>query len=51
MTPEVSAEYLAKVSDEEIDAELALEREKYDVEVTYCDDHRLATKSGLAIRK
>ena len=51
MTADVVQEYLAKVSDEEIDAELALEREKYDVEVTYCDDHRLATKSGLAIRK
>ena len=36
MTPEVVAEYLAKVTDEEIDAEMALEKTKYNVEVTFC---------------
>ena len=51
MTPDVVKAYLEKVSEEEIDAEMALEREKYDVRVTYYEDHRLATKSGLAIRK
>jgi len=51
MTPDVVKGYLEKVSEEEIDAEMALEREKYDVNVTYHEDHRLATKSGLAIRK
>ena len=51
MTPDVVKEYLAKVTDEEIDAEMALEREKYNVEVSYHEEHRLATKSGLAIRK
>ena len=51
MTPEVVAEYLAKVTDEEIDAEMALEKTKYNVEVTYHEEHKLATKSGLAIRK
>ena len=51
MTPEVVAEYLAKVPDEEIDAEMALEKPKYNVEVTYHEEHRLAIKSGLAIRK
>ena len=51
MTPEVVNEYLAKVTEEEIDAELALEKEKYNVQVSYVQEHRLATKSGLAIRK
>ena len=51
MTPDVVNEYLAKVTDEEIDAEMALEKEKYNVQVTYLEEHRLATKSGLAIRK
>jgi len=51
MTPEVVQEYLAKVTEEEIDAEMALEQTKYNVNVTYVEEHRLATKSGLAIRK
>lgn len=51
MTPEVVAEYLAKVTDEEVAAEMASDAAKFNVEVTYVDEYKLATKSGLAIRK
>ncbi len=51
MTPEVVAEYVAKVTDEEIEAEIALDRTKYDVDVSYVEEYKLATKSGLAVRK
>ena len=51
MTPEVVNEYLAKVTDEEIEAEMAMDATKYNVEVTYKEEYKMATKSGLAIRK
>ena len=51
MTPEVVAEYLAKVTDAEVAAEMASDAAKFNVEVTYVDEYKLATKSGLAIRK
>lgn len=51
MTPEVVQEYLAKVTDEEVEAEIALDAKKYTVEVTFNEEYRAATKSGLAIRK
>ena len=51
MTPEVVAEYLDKVTEEEIDAEMAADAVKYNVEVTWQEEYRLATKSGLAVRK
>ena len=51
MTPEVSAEYLAKVTDEEVAAEMALDAQKYTVEATWEEEYKLATKSGLAVRK
>ena len=51
MTPEVSTEYLAKVTDEEVEAEMALDAAKYNVKVTYLEEYKLATKSGLAVRK
>jgi len=51
MTPEVVAEYIAKVTDEEVAAEMAADAVKYDVDVTYLDEYKLATKSGLAVRK
>ena len=51
MTPDVSAEYLAKVTDEEVAAEMALDAVKYDVEATWEEEYKLATKSGLAVRK
>ncbi len=51
MTDDDVKEYLAKVTDEEIEAEIAKDAEKYTVEVTFEEEYRLATKSGLAIRK
>ena len=51
MTPEVVAEYLAKVTDEEVEAEIARDAIKYDVQVSYVEEYKAATKSGLAIRK
>ncbi len=51
MTPEVVKEYLAKVTDEEVAAEMEQDKTKYNVEVTYMDEYKQATKSGLAIRK
>ena len=51
MTPEVVAEYIGKVTDEEVEAEMAADAAKYTVNVTYMDEYKLATKSGLAVRK
>ena len=51
MTPEISAAYVAKVTEEEVDAEIALDREKYTVEVHKTEEYRAATRSGLAVRK
>ena len=51
MTPEVSAAYLAKVTEEEIDAEIAADRSRFEVVVENEENYRLATKSGLALRK
>ena len=51
LTPDVSAEYVAKVTDEEVEAELAQDARKYTVEVTFEEEYKLATKSGLALRK
>lgn len=51
MTPDVVSEYLRSVTEEEIDQELALDAEKYTIEVTFCEEYRSATRSGLAVRK
>ena len=51
MTPEVVAEYIAKVTDEEVEAEIAADAAKYNVQVTWQEEYRAATKSGLAVRK
>ena len=51
MTPEVSAQYLAKVTEAEVDEELRLDQEHYTVQARNMDNYRLATKSGLALRK
>ena len=51
MTPEVVAEYIAKVTDEEVEAEIALDAAKYNVTVTWQEEYKAATKSGLAVRK
>ena len=51
MTPEVVAAYLPKVTEEEIDAEIASDRKKFNVEATGEKEYREATRSGLAVRK
>ncbi|MBQ7330300.1 MAG: hypothetical protein IJW94_00675 [Oscillospiraceae bacterium] len=51
MTTDVVKEYVAKVTDEEVDAEIALDAKKYTVNVNKMEEYRLATKSGLAVRK
>ena len=51
MTPDVTEKYLAQVTEAEIDAEIAADAEKYNVEIKNMDNYRAATKSGLAIRK
>ena len=51
MTPEAVKEYYAKVTDEEVAAEIAKDKETYDVDVSYTEEYKFATKSGLAIRK
>ncbi len=51
MTPDLAAEYLAKVTDEEIRAEIASDEENYDVQVNNREAYQAATKAGLAIRK
>lgn len=51
MTAEVVEKYLAMVTDEEVAAEMAADALQYDVDVTYSDEYKLATKSGLAVRK
>jgi len=51
MTPDVVSEYLRSVTEEDIDQELALDAEKYTIEVTFHEEYRAATRSGLAVRK
>ena len=51
MTKEAVAEYLPKVTEEEIDAEIASDQAKYDCEITFAQPYREATRSGLAVRK
>ena len=51
MTPEIAAEYLARVTDEEIETEMAQDAGKYSVEVTKPEDYKRSTKAGLAVRK
>lgn len=51
MTPEISAEYMKKVTEEEIDAEIALDGKKYTVEARGREAYRAATRAGLAVRK
>lgn len=43
--------YLAKVTDKEVEAEIAYDKEKYNVEINNVEAYKAATKSGLAIRK
>ena len=51
MTKEISARYLSQVTQAQIDAELAEDAAKYDVEVTFREEYREATRAGLALRK
>ena len=51
MTTEVVKEYLPKVTEEEIDAEIAYDRRNYNVKIANEENYRAATKSGLAVRK
>ena len=51
MNPDIMKEYLAKVTEEEIDAEIRADRHRYDVRVDKEDNYRAATKTGLALRK
>jgi len=51
MTPEVVAAYLPKVTEAEIDAEIASDKAKYDSDITFEKEYREATRSGLAVRK
>ena len=51
MTTEVVKEYLPKVTEEEIDAEIESDRKKYNVKIENEENYRAATKSGLAVRK
>ena len=51
MTPEVVTKYLAQVTEEEIDAEIASDRQRFCFEITKEDDYRACTRSGLAVRK
>ena len=51
MTPQLIQEYLAQVTESQIDDEIKKDQEKYDVEVTFQAEYRGATKVGLAMRK
>lgn len=51
MTSDVAKKYLAKVTDAEVDAEMAKDASKYTINVTFMEEYKLATKSGLALRK
>lgn len=51
MTPDVTAKYLAQVTDEEVDIEIAMDALRYNCQITDAENYRAATRSGLAIRK
>ena len=51
MTPEVTKQYLAQVTEEEIDAEIASDKAKYRLDINDEANYRAATRSGLAVRK
>ena len=51
MTPELVQTYLAKVTDDEVEAEIASDRSRYAVSVKQEENYRAATRSGLAVRK
>ena len=51
MTPEDVKAYFEKVTDREVAEEIARDAQKYSIHVTFTEEYKLATKSGLAIRK
>lgn len=51
MTPEAVGQYLAQVTPEEVEAEIADDLRKYNCEITFTQEYREATRSGLAVRK
>ena len=51
MTPETVREYLSQVTPEEVEAEIADDARKYTCEITFTQEYREATRSGLAVRK
>ena len=51
MTPEVVKEYVAKVTPEEVEAEIVYDKANYNVKVANEEAYKAATLSGLAVRK
>lgn len=51
LTADIMQKYLAKVTDDEIEKELAYDARYYDVRVDNIDAYKEATKTGLAMRK
>ncbi len=51
MTPDVVKKYLAQVTEEDIDKEIAYDYANYNIRSNWPEVYREATRSGLAIRK
>ena len=51
MDSETVQSFLEQVREDEVDAEMALDRELFDVRVAGGENHRAAVRSGLAVRK
>jgi len=51
MTSDVVEKYLARITDAEIDAEMAADAARFTIEVEAPENYRAATKAGLAVRK
>ncbi len=51
LTPDITKEYLAKVTETEIDAEIAYDAAHFRTDITDVENYRAATRSGLALRK
>lgn len=50
-TPETAEKYVSAVTEQEIDTEEALDRQRFVWEITDMENYRAAVKSGLALRK
>lgn len=51
MSEKEIVEFLHKVSEEDIDQEIALDNKRFHVDIKNVEAYRLATKAGLAVRK